>query len=343
MSIIPFSPHRDSFINDLNKKDKKLNLTNEELSEIDLGKLKLENELLKQIDNSNEILRAILWNSKGETKAGYAAFRKLLSQIITKDLYFDLFITQEPLSVVDKNYIDNYFNNDYEIVYPVKKKARKEVAIIYRKKKIQVLKNENPYSLIEESRINDNIEYSNFFLINGKGRIQITHFKTITESPNNICVFNIHSVYKFSDKVKDEFILSFFRFVKWYINKILSPKEERFNLLVAGDFNYDIFSKDFPDLVFNKLGLKIVIPSPPTIDSSYDEKEIAPTNIDYFITVHDVRNGLTVSNVSKLPIRFDNYQDEFKGAADLREDKDLLSSKVSTHDPQYCCLKIKSE
>ncbi|EAL66814.1 hypothetical protein DDB_G0281035 [Dictyostelium discoideum AX4] len=343
MSIIPFSPHKDSFIYDHNKKDKKLNLTDEELSEIDLGKLSLENEQLKQLDNSNEVLRAILWNSKGETKSGYAAFRKLLSKIITNDVNFDLFITQEPLSVVNKNYIDNYFNNGFDIVYPVKRKARKEVAIIYRKEKIQVLKNENPYSLIEESLIKDKIEYSNFFVMNGKGRIQITQFKTLTESPTNICVFNIHSVYRFSDKVKEDFILNFFKFVKWYINKILSPNEEEFNLLVAGDFNYDIYLKEFPDLVLNKLGLKIVIPSPPTIDSSYDEKEIAPTYIDYFLTVYDDRNGLKVCDVSKLPIRFDNYQDEFEGAADLRQDKDLLSSKVSTHDPQYCCLKIKSK
>ncbi|KAM9997666.1 hypothetical protein ACTFIY_007307 [Dictyostelium cf. discoideum] len=283
MSIIAFSPHRDNFINDLNKKDKKFDLTDEELSEIDLRKLNLENEQLKQLDNSSEILRAILWNSKGDSKAGYAAFRKLLSKIITKDFNFDLFITQEPVSVVDKNYIDNYFNNNFGIVYPVKRKARNEVAIVYRKEKIKLLKNENPYSLIEESITKDNVKYSNFFC------------------------------------------------------------NERFNLLVAGDFNYDIFSKDFPDLILKNVGLNIVIPLPPTIDSSYNEEEIAPSNIDYFITVHDVKNGLNFSNVHKLPIRFDNYQNDFEGVGDLRQNKDLMSSKVSTHDPQFCCLNIKSE
>ncbi|KAM9968480.1 hypothetical protein ACTFIW_002921 [Dictyostelium discoideum] len=338
MSIIPICPHKDNSIK--NHKDK-LDFTKEELSEIDLSKLDLENEKLKQLNNSSEILRAILWNSKGETRSGYADFRKLLSQKIVEDINFDLFITQEPVSVVEKNYIKNYFNKDFGIVYPVRLKARKEVAIVYRKKKIQVLKNEDPYSLIQTS-LKDGITYSGFFLFHGKGRIQITHFKTQTESPTKICVFNIHSVYKFADRVKEDFILSFFKFIKWYINKILSPNNEKFNLLVAGDFNNDIFLKNYPDLILKEIGLQIGIPFPPTIGAFYDEEEIAPTNIDYFITVHDVKNGLTVSNVSKLPIRFVNYQDSFEGVADSREEKDLSPSKVSTHDPQYCCLMINS-
>lgn len=338
MSIIPISPHKDNSIN--NHKDK-LDLTQEELSEIDLGKLDLENEELKQLDNSSEILRAILWNSKGETRSGYAGFRMLLSQKIVEDINFDLFITQEPVSVVEKNYSKKYFNKDFGIVYPVRPKARKEVAIVYRKEKIHVLKNEDPYSLIQRS-LKDKITYSGFFLFHGKRRIQITHFKTQTESPTKICVFNIHSVYRFTDQVKEDFILSFFKLIKWYIEKILSPNNEKFNLLVAGDFNNDIFLKNYPDLIYNAIGLQIIIPSPPTIDTSYNEGEIAPTNIDYFITVRDVKNGLNVSNVSKLPIRFANYQDSFEGVADLREENDLSPSRVSTHDPQYCCLKIKS-
>ncbi|KAM9999262.1 hypothetical protein ACTFIZ_002804 [Dictyostelium cf. discoideum] len=339
MPLIPFSPHKDLCINENNT----FNFKEEEISEMYKNQVDLENDALKKLDNSKDILRAILWNSKGETKSGYAAFRMELSKTIIKDFNFDLFITQEPVSVVDKNYIGKYFNNEYGIIFPVKLKARKEVAIVYRKEKIKVLKNEDPYELIEQSRRgNDKIDYPGVFISHGKGRIQITHFKTKTKPQTQICVFNIHSVYKFKDQVKKDFILSFFKFVKWYINKILSPKGESFNLLVAGDFNNDIFSNDFPELIFNEIGLQISLPSPPTIDSFYDEKEIAPSNIDYFVSVHHAKNSLNVNNVRKLPIRFINYQNNFEGVAELRENKNLVSFKVSTHDPQFCCLSIKS-
>ncbi|KAK5575616.1 hypothetical protein RB653_006749 [Dictyostelium firmibasis] len=337
-SSFPFSPHKDTYNN-----KKEFNFTVDEATEMLKNKLTISNKYLKAQHNVNAIIHLVQWNSKGSTTAGYSTFRNLLTKVITNDINFDLFITQEPISVVEKNLIDKNFNSDYNVIYPVDKRARKEVAIVYRNEVISILKNLNPYKLIDESE--PFVNYRNKYFINqAKKRIQITHFNyNDKEDKKNyeICVFNFHSVYSAcTNEVKKNFIIDFFKFVKWYIdNKI---EKDNFNLLIAGDFNYDIYQDDDLCKSVNEIcGLKILIPAPPTIDSTYNELEIAPTNIDFFVTISDPKNGININRVSKLPIRFENYQKEFENVKEIKNLKNLIPSKVSTHDAQSCYLTLK--
>ncbi|EGC35121.1 hypothetical protein DICPUDRAFT_33911 [Dictyostelium purpureum] len=305
---------------------------------------------LIQLEKPENILRVFLWNSKGLTKKGYAKLRKITNQIITRDIQFDLYVTQEPLSINEKNYLKSFNDSEkkYLITYPPG--SKKEVAIIYNKQKLSIDKDgiKNSYNLIEESKRKDNnqgVEYTTDFLDKGKYRTQIVHFKikwgdVKANSGLKLCVINIHSVYLgYSEEDRRDFLLEFFKFVNWYINNKIA--NEPIKLLILGDFNLDLIEWKIEEKVFNTIGLKLVISTTPNIDENYSETEISKKKIDFFCTVFD-ENYVNIRNVSKIPVRYKNYINDFRDIQVYLNKKNLDIKGISTHDPLFCYLTFDS-
>ncbi|EGC29996.1 hypothetical protein DICPUDRAFT_42092, partial [Dictyostelium purpureum] len=342
------SPHKY-----INNKNGTFNFKQEEILEIESNSINISNELIQlQNPEYGKILRVFLWNSIGDGKKGYSECRMMINQENTRDTQFDLYVTQEPAYTKEENYLKcfNLTEEKYQITYPPDSKD--QVAIIFNKQKLSIDEDghKNSYKLIEESRKKENnqgIEYTTQFPKYGQKRIQIVHFKIQNEIDDmeadgclKLCVINIHSVHNnYTIEKKKTFILEFFKFVNWYINNKLA--NEPIKLLILGDFNLDLINEDIDQLVYDEIGLNLVISTSPKIDAHYSEDDISKTNIDFFCTVYN-KNYVNIHNVSKIPLRFENYYKDFQMIQDFIKTHQLNVKKISTHDPQFCYLTFNS-